>query len=528
MKKYLNKLIILAIVFGWMSLYPLTAQSYEGESNQVLSEKDPWRADEHSKGVQKTLKNLNKNSEEDVQDSFNYATRSSRNEGVIDSLEVTNMEIKEVLELIALKSGLEIIGADQFSGKVSIFLKDIAARDALRIILDTNGLAFREVLGTKRHQAPSLIIMTAKEYSSRYGDSFDAKVQARIIQLQYANFDDSFELLKKLKTRTGKIISNREKNTMILLEDPFVLQSMVDLMEQMDVKVETKNISLKHLDREDVLKKVRLKLTPKVGKIDFDDDQQMMILTETIPKMREIESFIQELARSGEKLFIETKVIQITLNDEHQQGVDWEAIVTDYQAVRMAKEKGEIDQQEILSLGTVSQEDYIILLEALDTVGAINNVSLTKTEIVNHGEAIFLVNSLEVFKKKTLTLQEKEKISQIREAQLKVIPSIRDEKRLVVEVSAQKWIKKPLQETKGFGIATKPLTVEMDNGATIVVGGLLREVSIEFLRKIPLLGDLPLLGFAFRNHRQREYQAEVIVFLTIKPVPLESKDSASE
>ncbi len=529
MKKCLkNKLFAIIVMSCLMHYYPMTVQSYEGESNRVLLEEDSWKANEHSQGVKKTLNALEGDLNDDFEDSFNYATRSSRNEGIIDSLEVTNMEIKEVLELIALKSGLEIIGADQFTGKVSIFLKDIAARDALRIILDTNGLAFREVSGTKRHQSPSLIIMTAREYKSRYGNFFNSKIQAKIIQLQYVDFDDSLLFLRKLKTRVGKIILNREKNTLILLEDPFVLQSMDELIKQIDVKVETKRISLKHLDQEDILKSVRLKLTPKVGKIDLDDDAQVMILTETIPKMREIESLIQELSRSGEKLLIEVKVIQITLNDEHQQGVDWEAIVTDFQAVRMAKERGEIDQQEILSLGTVSQEDYTILLDALDTVGAINNVSFTKMEIVNHGEEKFLVSSLEVFKKKTLTLQEKEKISQIREVQLKVSPTIRDEKRLVVEISAQKWIKTPLQESSGFGKPTKPLVVEMDSGATIVVGGLLREVSIEFLRKIPLLGDLPLLGFAFRNHRQREYQAEVIVFLTIRQVPPELKNRVNE
>ena len=64
----------------------------------------------------------------------------------------------------------------------------------------------------------------------------------------------------------------------------------------------------------------------------------------------------------------------------------------------------------------------------------------------------------------------------------------------------------------------KGLTLKLQEGTTIVVGGLFKSVQVEATRKIPLLGDLPLLGFAFRMQGQRLRATEIIVFLTPKVI----------
>jgi len=54
-----------------------------------------------------------------------------------------------------------------------------------------------------------------------------------------------------------------------------------------------------------------------------------------------------------------------------------------------------------------------------------------------------------------------------------------------------------------------------------VIGGLFKDIMMESTRKIPLLGDLPLLGFAFRNKAQQIRRTEIIIFLRPKIIIVE-------
>src|SRR4051812_16589862 len=71
---------------------------------------------------------------------------------------------------------------------------------------------------------------------------------------------------------------------------------------------------------------------------------------------------------------VEAKTVQIVLNDEHRQGVDWEAIVSDFHSLQLKKENdiAWFDKKYALSVGKVSKDDYTVLLEALDTVGRLS------------------------------------------------------------------------------------------------------------------------------------------------------------
>jgi len=58
--------------------------------------------------------------------------------------------------------------------------------------------------------------------------------------------------------------------------------------------------------------------------------------------------------------------------------------------------------------------------------------------------------------------------------------------------------------------------VRVKDGDTLVIGGLIRDEDIKQMSKIPLLGDIPLLGYLFRNESRTHRRSEVMVFLTIR------------
>src|SRR5262249_8776654 len=67
--------------------------------------------------------------------------------------------------------------------------------------------------------------------------------------------------------------------------------------------------------------------------------------------------------------------------------------------------------------------------------------------------------------------------------------------------------------------------VMVKDGVTIVIGGLIKDEKVESINKIPVLGDLPLFGFAFRNKDNSIKKTELVIFLTPKII---SGDVASE
>ena len=114
-------------------------------------------------------------------------------------------------------------------------------------------------------------------------------------------------------------------------------------------------------------------MTRNIGRIEFGERETILTIEDTPAQIIEIGKRIEELDKPAKEVSLEVKILQIILNDENRQGVDWEAIVSDYQSLPFTGFEGK--GTGILSVGTVSEEDYVVLLDALDTVGMLNTVS---------------------------------------------------------------------------------------------------------------------------------------------------------
>lgn len=99
--------------------------------------------------------------------------------------------------------------------------------------------------------------------------------------------------------------------------------------------------------------------------------------------------------------------------------------------------------------------------------------------------------------------------------QLYVIPTINADKRITLTV-------KPIVSqlvsmlAEGPRIATREAetTVVVKNGDTIVIGGLIKEQEWATIEQVPLLGDIPILGYIFKHKRETKDRIELLVFLT--------------
>lgn len=448
---------------------------------------------------------------------------------MIDLLEVKNTDILEVLNIISSKTGLNIVATQEVKGKATIYLKEINVYDALRIILEANDLAY-EV-----SSEGGIDVMTAQQYEAKWGYPFTQKVKTKIISLHHSKPKDILDVLEQMKSPSGKIMADDAKDTLILIDTPDQLHPMVTYIKEWDVPLEEKTFVLKFIQAQETAKAIEPALTRDVGRLEYDVTLNQIKVADKPQKMKEIASLIQKMDQENKEIIIEAKVLQIVLNEEYLQGVDWEAIVSDYQKVNFSrggnladgqgKSSGTIFQ---LSLGIISEEDYTVLLEALETVGDINVISNLKESTVNHKACDIIVKTAlegqmaSPEDKEPIRRKSAEEINQSSNAILKTEEALKlhllpqlDEKdglslRIGPEIMAAFLAKG--DETEH----SNEYLLKIQPGETAVVGGVFKSVWVESRSKIPLLGDLPLVGFAFRHEGRHERKAEIIIFLTPK------------
>jgi len=85
-----------------------------------------------------------------------------------------------------------------------------------------------------------------------------------------------------------------------------------------------------------------------------------------------------------DEVTLEINMVQIILNDEHRGGVDWAAIVSDFHTAPLRKEDDPLwdDKKFRLSFGTVSEDDYSVLLDALDMAGQMSQTPQLPVKVI--------------------------------------------------------------------------------------------------------------------------------------------------
>jgi type II secretory pathway component GspD/PulD (secretin) len=180
-----------------------------------------------------------------------------------------------------------------------------------------------------------------------------------------------------------------------------------------------------------------------------------------------------------------------------------------------------------MSIGTLSGDNYEVLIQALDSEGATNILSSPRITTLNGQEAKILVGSSEPYVTSTTTTPSSgpstvsESVNFIEVGvKLYVTPQIHKDKFITMKLKPE--ISSVTRTLKTGNNNTIPVvdtseaetTVTVKDGITIVIGGLIKEEKILTKNKVPLLGSIPVLGAAFRNSDDLKRKTEIVVFLT--------------
>lgn len=442
---------------------------------------------------------------------------------IIDVLDLKNMDILDVLKLISQKSGLNIIAGQDVRGRITVFLKDIEVLDALKTIVESYGWAYVK-------DGSIFKVMTAAEYEAKYERKFGQNTQTRIKQLLFVKAGDVATILNEIKSRAGKIIAEDKSGTIILIDDPKKMDAMEEVIKTIDVPIQTEVFDLGYAKAEDISNKVSEVLTPAIGSMKFDERSNKVVISDTAQALTKIRKIIEAFDEKDKQVLIEAKIIQITLNDEHKMGVDWEAIVRDFHSLDLASNFDVLtstDKSGRLSIGTVASDDYTALIEALDTVGRTNILSSPRITAVNNKEAKILVGSTEPYVTTTTTTPSSgptttaESVNFIDVGvKLYVTPTIHNDGFVTMKIKPEvSSVTSNLTTSNNNTIpvvetSEAETTVMVKNGVSIVIGGLIKEEKIKSTRKVPFLGDIPVMGAAFRNQDDESTKTEIVIFLT--------------
>ena len=204
-----------------------------------------------------------------------------------------------------------------------------------------------------------------------------------------------------------------------------------------------------------------------------------------------------------EEIALEVNVVQIVLNDEHRSGVDWGAIVSDFHTAGLKKENDPAwnDKKYRLSFGTVSQEDYSVLIDALDTVGQMSQFPQPPSR------AVMDTPSSISFEKQNIHVDLL--LSRLKSGEL----SLRIDPHIAV-AATELWDGQKIPASVLLQAETRMLIA---NNTTIVIGGFMKEEEITRTHKFPLLGDIPIVGrLVFRSQGRLMQKTETVVFLTVR------------
>ncbi|MBF0479722.1 MAG: type II secretion system protein GspD [Candidatus Omnitrophica bacterium] len=441
---------------------------------------------------------------------------------IIDVLDFTEVEIADVLKLISQKVSRNIAASQNVKGRITVYLKDVSVLDALKIIVDSYGWAFVE-------EKDIIKVMTAQEYEEKFGQKFGQLFNTKIYDLNYGNTTSISALLTQVKSPSGKVLVDEKSNTLILIDTPAKLSEMDEMIHRLDVLTVTEVFALNYSKAKDISTEISQVLTPSLGMIKFDERSNRIIVTDTLQVLRRVRDIVHAFDAKHKEVLIQAKIIQIVLDDAHKTGIDWEAVISKFKKLTFISDFNVLsssDKRGTVSIGTLSDDDFTVLIEALDTIGSTNILSSPRITALNNEEAKILVGSTEPYVTSTTTVAASgpattsESVNFIDVGvKLFVTPTINNDGFITMKIKPEVSSKTgdfptssnntiPIVET-----SEAETKVMVKDGVTIILGGLIKEEKIKTDKMVPILGKIPLLGAAFKSNSESLKKTEIAIFL---------------
>jgi type IV pilus assembly protein PilQ len=440
------------------------------------------------------------------------------------SLDIKGMDVVDILKMLAVKSELNLVIDKDVAGRVTVFLKDVRPREALDVILASSNLVQKKEAGIAR-------IMTGQDYEKVYGGKFyDVRLTQRV-PLKHARPQDLLPVLNQVKSSVGAILADEATASLLLMDTKEKNEEMKKMIDAMDVPLVTVSLKLSYAQAEAVAAALQDVVTKNIASVKADSRTNQVIVTDTAAKIAKIEEMASRLDERTREVQIDAKIIQVNLSDKASLGIDWEVVLNKKLNVRGML--GQVisttgNKWTIGATAPIESHDYRAVIEALKTSGTTKILSSPRLTVTNNEAAKILVGSKQVYVttsalQSQTTTETAESVSFVDVGvKLFVTPAISPDGFISMKVRPE--VSSVVQNYKTASGNVIPIvetseaetTVLARDGATIVIGGLMKDEKIKTVHKVPFVGDIPFLGALFRNSVDETKKTELVIFLTCK------------
>lgn len=405
------------------------------------------------------------------------------------SLDFQDVPVRQVLQIIAQVNNFNLVTTDTVNGNVTISLTGVPWDQALDMILRVRGL-------DKRLEGNILLIAPTEELMARETQALQSKKQVSDLAPLHTvnisvNYAKAASLANILKSPEGGILSDR-------------------------------------------------------GAVTVDERTNTLLIRDTLLSIDQARKMIDALDIPVKQVLIESRMVTVLDNVDEQLGVRWG--FSDRQDDNGVS--GSLEGADTIASGVVPSIDDRLNVNlpvsgAAGTIGfqiaslidgTILDLELSALESENKGEIIAspritVANQQEAYIEQGTEIPYVQATSsgatsvEFKKAvlSLKVTPHITPDNRIILDLVVT-------QDTRGETVSTSTgeavaidtqeikTQVLVENGETIVLGGIFQQTSSDGVTKVPVFGDLPLVGALFRNTSVLQEKRELLIFVTPKIV----------
>ncbi len=263
-----------------------------------------------------------------------------------------------------------------------------------------------------------------------------------------------------------------------------------------------------------------------------DTEANALLFTTSPRNFDRLRTIVNDLDRARREVFIECLIAEVQLTDRGELGIQWNAAFTN--SVENAEEGSQtlgtdwgLDSLADGLRWTTSSDKLTGLLRALKTEGRLNILSSPKILVLENADSEISVGQEVPFVTNSRITQNGDTVNTIQYRDvgiiLRVTPQVNEDGyvRMVVhpEVSSIAPDSESVPISEGVRSPTfnknfADTTIVVRTGETAVIGGLIRDSWSESRFKIPVLGDIPVLGHLFGSTSREKVKQEIVVFLT--------------
>ena len=444
------------------------------------------------------IKPITVDEDESRKDEFGYS-------GEKLSLNFQNIEVRAALQVLADFTGLNFVVSDTVGGELTLRLKDVPWDQALDVILDAKALSMRK-------KGNVLSIAPADEVAAKEKAAFESAkaavdlepLSSELIQINYAKASEIASLLKSIKAISTGTGAHPVFNSGVTI-----------------TKESTESNTL---------------LSPR-GQVTVDNRTNSLLIQDTPGKIREVRKLIAKLDQPVRQVMIESRLVEAISTFSKSLGAKL--------GVRnnFTGSSSQIDQAAILngdtslstadglnvnlpSPGIGNQEAGALALTIAKLgTGALLGLELSALEQEGKGKIISSPRIVTANGQKAKIEQGQERVfttsvlgvgtvvTKKAVLSLEVVPRITPDDRIIMDVKVSK--DNFADAVRGIlNIKDIETQVLLDNGETIVIGGIYELDRNNSDTKVPFFGDLPLLGWLFKNQEVIDNKTELLIFLT--------------